>query len=190
MGSWVLHAACKQLRDWRVIGAPQIRVAINISARQFSQTDFVPEVIETAELYSVNPTQLELELTESVVMNNVEQVATQLTALRQAGFHIAIDDFGTGYSSLQYLQQLPLDVLKIDRAFIQELNLPTSCSLIKSIVYLAREFNLRTVAEGVETDLQAERLKDMQCDQLQGFLYSKPVPAANLPAIIEAIHLQ
>lgn len=184
LGDWVLQEACRQLCQWKVSCAAPIRIAINISARQFAQKHFVSNVVKTAESCGVSPDRLELEVTESVVMHNVSQVIKQLQALRSAGFKIAIDDFGTGYSSLQYLQKLPLDVLKIDQSFVQDLDLPANRSLVKTMVFLARELDLQTVAEGVECLSQTEALIEMQCDLLQGYLYSKPVPAAEIPSLI------
>ena len=170
---------------------PDLQVAVNISTQQFGDENFVDDVFKSLSKNNLKHQSLELEVTESIVMSDVGRVVSILNTLKDSGIAIAIDDFGTGYSSLQYLQELPLDTLKIDRAFIVALNDsdPTN-SVANSIVQLARLFNLQTVAEGVETDDQNQSIRSLGVHHIQGYLYSKPVSANELVATIKQIELQ
>ena len=139
--------------------------------------------------YKIDPSQLQLEVTESVFMNDLDRVVDNLNMLRGNGVRIALDDFGTGYSSLQYLQELPLDLLKIDRAFISKLDAGNMLeSLAKTIVVLANRFGLQTVAEGVETKEQLDLVKQLNCDLVQGFYFSRPVMSGELPNVISSVN--
>jgi diguanylate cyclase (GGDEF)-like protein len=185
IGEWVLRAACRQLRAWIDEGMPPVRVAINLSAKQFRQAD-LPEVVRSAlEESNLQPGYLELELTESAVMHDAEKSAAMLQVLSTMGVHISIDDFGTGYSSLSYLRRFPLDKLKIDRSFIRDLMMnKDDVSIVRAIISLAHSLRLRVVAEGVETAEQLDFLRNVGCDQYQGFYCSPAVPA---PAFAEMI---
>lgn len=188
IGNWVIDEACRQGKIFHQAKI-DINVAVNISAQQFSRDNFVALVLKLLEKHNFPPEKLELEVTESVVMKDIAVVVDRLEKLRREGIKIAIDDFGTGYSSLQYLKDLPLDVLKIDKAFIEKLDgTEESTLLIKAIVQMAESFGLSTVAEGVETMEQSYRVRQMGCDFIQGYYFSKPVPAHNLVDTIQDIH--
>jgi len=191
IGHWVLNEACRELSQLQKSIHPDLQVAVNISTQQFGDENFIDDVFKSLSENNLKHQSLELEVTESIVMSDVGRVVSILNTLKDTGIAIAIDDFGTGYSSLQYLQELPLDTLKIDRAFIVALNDsdPTN-SVANSIVQLARLFNLQTVAEGVETDDQNQSIRSLGVHHIQGYLYSKPVSANELAATIKQIELQ
>ncbi len=180
IGKWVLYEACKQNALWQKQGHDPITVAVNISSVQFEADDFIEVVKGALEESGMDPKYLELELTESVLMRDVEIVIKRLNILRNMGISIAIDDFGTGYSSMQYLQQLPLDKLKIDRSFIETMSKGADAPIVTSILNLAQSLGLKTVAEGIEVSEQVEPLSLLGCDEAQGFYYAKPVKASEL----------
>ncbi len=183
LGDWVLEEACRQARAWQDEGLGRIRVAVNVSAGQVQRGGLVERIAELTLLYRLAPADLEVELTESVIMNKPEEMALVFAQLRAAGVSVAIDDFGTGYSSLTYLRQLPIDVLKIDRAFIMNAEHDhRDAELVRTIIALGRALNLAVVAEGVETSGQLELLRGMGCDLAQGYLFSRPLPAADIGA--------
>ena len=178
IGSWVLTEACRQSAVWQHSGCPRVRVAVNVSATQFSRADFTATVAEALSASSLDPSLLELELTEGVVVRDLEESIRQMERLRALGVGISIDDFGTGYSSLSYLRRLPIDALKIDRSFLQEIDRePTTIPLVKAIVALAHGLRLTVVAEGVENRGQLDALRALGCDLFQGYLLGEPVPA-------------
>jgi diguanylate cyclase (GGDEF)-like protein/PAS domain S-box-containing protein len=186
IGAWVVDHACAQIAAWRRAGLPPFGVSINLSARQLGDPGLVDTVREAMLRHGVQPGQLELELTESVVMERGSLHLSRLHALRSLGVAIAIDDFGTGYSSLAYLTQLPCDRLKIDRSFVHDLlGDPTARAIVRAVVGLGRTLGLTVVAEGVELKAQAEQLRDAGCDELQGYLYSRPMAAAALPGWLQ-----
>ena len=188
IGEWVLRSACQQLRAWIDAGMRPVRVAVNLSAKQFRQADFTAVVKSALNDSKLEPGYLELELTESAVMHDAEKSAETLQVLSTMGVHISIDDFGTGYSSLSYLRRFPLDKLKIDRSFIRDLMMnPDDVSIVRAIISLAHSLRLRVVAEGVETAEQLEFLKNLGCDQYQGFYYSPAVPAEDFAELIRRI---
>ena len=180
LGRWALHAAARQWRAWADAGLATVPVAVNVSAAQFAQADFVTTVTDALAAHGMPAAQLELELTETMLMRDVRQTKDRLEQLKAVGVSIAIDDFGTGYSSLAYLQRLPLDVLKIDRAFVIDIDAPAGdaagngTAVIRSIAALADSIGLSLVAEGVETERQREFLLGIGCGVHQGFLYSRP----------------
>jgi diguanylate cyclase (GGDEF)-like protein len=177
LGEWVLRQACQQIRTWIDAGISPVRVAVNLSAKQFRDADLAAIVKSALHDARLEPGFIELELTESAVMHNPEESASTLAKLSAMGVHISIDDFGTGYSSLSYLRRFPLDKLKIDRSFIRDLmKSPDDVSIVKAIISLAHSLRLRVVAEGVETSDQLEFLRQQGCDQYQGFLCSPAVP--------------
>jgi diguanylate cyclase (GGDEF)-like protein len=176
IGDWVLRQACSQIRQWQDLGAPRFKTAVNVSAVQFARADFVDSVMAAVAAHRLNPRCLELELTESTIMHDVDKAARQMSRLQRLGISIAIDDFGTGYSSLSYLQKLPIDVLKLDQVFVKELSVHgDKRALVQSIVALAGALGKRVIAEGVETPEHLDALIEMDCDLAQGFLLGRPM---------------
>jgi diguanylate cyclase (GGDEF)-like protein/PAS domain S-box-containing protein len=183
LGDWVLEAACRQARAWRDAGLEPIRIAVNISARQMQRQDLVERIVNLARQYEISPSDLEIELTESILMANPQEVSSMLSRLRDIGVVVAIDDFGTGYSSLAYLRRLPIDVLKIDRSFVLNADRDEGdAQVVKLILAFGQALKLDIVAEGVETESQAEFLRACGCTTAQGYLYSRPQPAAQIEA--------
>jgi diguanylate cyclase (GGDEF)-like protein/PAS domain S-box-containing protein len=183
IGAWVLREAClNAVRISKRTKRP-FSVAVNVSAAQFPRSDFTQLVAEALETSGLNPQQLELELTESLVMQDVDAAAARMQKLRDLGVKLAIDDFGTGYSSLSHLRRLPFDILKIDRSFIAELE--QDGALVKSIIELGRNLGLEVVAEGIETENQAALLRELNCERAQGFLWSPAVPFPELVKLID-----
>ncbi|SEH37523.1 PAS domain S-box-containing protein/diguanylate cyclase (GGDEF) domain-containing protein [Magnetospirillum fulvum] len=191
IGEWVLREACRQCRHWLDLGLPPVRIAVNVSALQFHETD-IPDVVGRALRDTALPPQfLELELTESVLMQRVDEVAEVLRDLRTMGVRISIDDFGTGYSSLSYLKKMPIDALKVDRSFIHDIFNETGsvadegASIVSTIINLAHNLKLKAIAEGVETIAQADFLRARGCDEVQGFLVSRPVSGEDLISLFD-----
>jgi len=178
VGQWVLETACKQLANWA--NQPEmshLTVAVNISARQFNHEDFINQVLMALDRSGADPERLKLELTESVLVNNVEEIIAKMTALKAKGVGFSLDDFGTGFSSLSYLKRLPLDQLKIDQSFVRDiLTDPNDAAIAKMIVVLAESLGLAVIAEGVETEAQRDSLTQQGCHAYQGYLYSRPLP--------------
>jgi EAL domain-containing protein (putative c-di-GMP-specific phosphodiesterase class I) len=180
LGDWVIEAACKQARAWRDKGL-RMRVAINLSAHQMRQDDIVDRIALTLERYRIHPSLLTCEITESAAMEDT--IATQETFRRlgELGTHLSIDDFGTGYSSLSYLRQLPAEELKIDASFVKDVDSSADArAIVDAVVKLAHALGLKVVAEGVETLRQQKALVEMGCDELQGYLFAKPMTARAL----------
>ncbi len=187
LGDWALGEALRQALAWRQAGLPEIRVAVNLSARQFLQRDLADKIHGIITEAGGVPGLLELELTESAIMHQPESAAQILQRLKNLGVRLALDDFGTGYSSLNYLRQFPVDALKIDRSFISDVEQDPSCaSVATSIVAIAHSLGLVAVAEGVETQAQARFLVDCQCDQFQGYLFSRPLPAEQFADLLRS----
>lgn len=181
IGDWVFSEACRQIVQWDQSGLPAFRVGINISAAQFREADFVTKISSAIERSGVDPVRLELEITESVAMEDPDSVARQLRELKALGLKVAVDDFGCGFSSLGSLNRLPFDRIKIDRVFVRELTPSTSQDCIaRLIVKLAKSLGLEVIAEGVETIEQARLLEDMGCKEMQGYLYGRPMSAEAL----------
>ncbi|MDI3271163.1 EAL domain-containing protein [Pseudomonas sp. AL03] len=176
LSKWVLAEACRQTCAWQAAGLPKIYMSVNISAIDFRQRDFVDGIEQTLKQTGMEPALLELEITEGVLMQNVETTVTALTRLKAMGVRLAIDDFGTGYSSLSYLQRFPIDVLKIDQSFIRGLSSDSNdAALVSAIISLGRSLKLTIIAEGVETLEQLDFLKAHQCEEGQGYYFSKAV---------------
>jgi c-di-GMP phosphodiesterase len=180
IGSWVLEQACLQIKWLEKQGFGELRVAVNVSMPQFRDHGFVQSVIDCVGRHQIKPQLLELEITESVVMDEPKIVIDALHKLKNFGIKVAIDDFGIGFSSLSYLQQLPLDRIKVDRAFIRDINDAAGEVIAETIIKLGKRLNLFTIAEGVENDAQLQAVQVMGCDEVQGFLYAKPMPPADL----------
>jgi diguanylate cyclase (GGDEF)-like protein len=178
LGRWVIETACAQVRAWRDAGLAELRVAVNLSARQIGSDRLLPDLQAALARHALRGEDLELEITESLLVEQTDATVERLYALRRLGMTIALDDFGTGYSSMSYLRSLPIDVLKIDRAFVKDLGHDRSAlAVARAIVALASSLGMRTVAEGVETVEQWHALDELRCDEVQGFLLSRPVEA-------------
>ena len=191
IGKWVLNEAVRQNSIWIENGLRDLVMAVNISAPQFSQDDFIDGVLQTLTAHKLEPALLELEVTESVVKDNVTNVVRTLNYIRDAGISVAVDDFGTGFSSLAYLENLPLDCLKIDKVFVDKLaDGNAQNTIVNTIITLARAFGWRTVAEGVENEKQVQQLMSLGCECIQGYYFSRPVTASEVPATIEMIESQ
>ncbi|MGI4717640.1 MAG: putative bifunctional diguanylate cyclase/phosphodiesterase [Janthinobacterium lividum] len=177
VGEWVLEQACAQAAIWQRAGVPPLRLAVNVSAREFTAS--LPErVADTLARYQLDPSWLELEITESTLMHDFERVTGIMDHVNQLGVALSLDDFGTGYSSLSYLKRFPIDTLKIDRSFTTGIPADGSdCAIAGTIISMARQLGLRVIAEGVETVEQLDFLREAGCDEVQGYLYSKPLPA-------------
>ena len=190
VGEWVLRSACTQVCRWRAEGRAPLRVSVNVSSVQFQNSAFVPVVQRALQETGAPPELIELELTESVLMANVDQARTTIGALKALGLKISIDDFGTGYSSLNYLRQFAVDYLKIDRSFVNDIaSKPRDRAVVFAIIELAKALNIAVVAEGVETDPQAAFFAGAHCDEMQGFLFCRPLPADQLdPQLAAAGH--
>lgn len=191
IGNWVLQQACARCALWRQEGLAPVRLAVNVSALQFARSDFFDVIVRTIEASGVEPSFIELEITESVIMRNLEDAARRIARLRGFGVRVSIDDFGTGYSSLSYLRELPVDALKIDKSFLQGLAGPSpALSLVQSIVSMAHKIGLRVVAEGVESERQKSLLLQAGCDRLQGNFLSKPLSEEEVRRLLERSHGQ
>jgi EAL domain-containing protein (putative c-di-GMP-specific phosphodiesterase class I) len=179
LGRWVLENACRQARIWRDArpDAPPLSMSVNLSARQFAQPELVDEVQAILEETGLDPSCLEIEITESILMDQSEAGIRTLRDLRAIGVRLVLDDFGTGYSSLSYLKHLPLDTIKIDRTFVAGLDGETDRSIVDAVISLAHGLRIGIVAEGIETESQFELLRDMGCDLGQGYLFARPLPA-------------
>jgi diguanylate cyclase (GGDEF)-like protein len=177
LSEWVLQEACRQAHTWRKEGLPAIRLAVNLSARNFQEADLASRVRQTLIDHNMSPELLEVEITENALMTNIEVAGGILNDLAGCGLHVSLDDFGTGYSSLSYLKRFPLHTLKIDRAFVRDIETdPHDAMIVKAIVALSHSMQLRVVAEGVENEHQLAYLVDLGCDEVQGFYFSRPLP--------------
>jgi EAL domain-containing protein (putative c-di-GMP-specific phosphodiesterase class I) len=180
LGAWVLEQACRQCRLWQDHGFAGVRVAVNVSALEFARSEFTGNVVRILEETGMPGDLLDLEVTETTLMRDMDEAIRKMSRLRERGIRISIDDFGTGYSSLGYLPRLPVDTLKIDRSFVAELGVNhTALSLIEGMISLAHSIGKHVVVEGVETNEQLEVLKRIGCDEIQGFLLGRPT---ELPA--------
>ena len=186
LGEWVLRTACSQACEWREAGFPRLRMAVNVSARQMRDERLVKVVKRALRVNDMARGQLEIEITESTLQSGSNCLAT-LQQLKDLGVFLAIDDFGTGYSCLSSLKYLPIDRVKIDRAFVRDLQSdPNDVAITDAIIAMAHRLNLQVVAEGVETLEQAELLRVRDCDEVQGYLYSKPLEAASIEDLLRA----
>lgn len=185
VGQWVLETACRQSRQWHDAGWAFLHMSVNLSSRQFNNKTFIDTLHDIIVQTSINPEFLELELTESMLMRNASITINALNSLNDLGVRFAIDDFGTGYSSLSYLRRFPIDTIKIDRSFIHDVvDNSDDAAITSAIIVMARSLALNVIAEGVETRAQLEFLQQLQCHYIQGFLYSRPVPADEISALL------
>jgi diguanylate cyclase (GGDEF)-like protein/PAS domain S-box-containing protein len=186
IGEWVLKTACAQNKAWQDAGLSPLRVAVNLSVRQFQQPLLLNIVSQTLQETGLSPQFLDLEITETIAMQNVELTKAILSELHQMGVYLSIDDFGTGYCSLGYLKQFPLHTLKIDKSFVRDLATdPQNAGIINAIMMLGRGFNLRVIAEGVETEAEKDCLLSFQCEEMQGYLSSPPLPAEEATKLLQ-----
>jgi EAL domain-containing protein (putative c-di-GMP-specific phosphodiesterase class I) len=185
IGNWVLRSACAQASAWQRAHGVQPRVAVNLSIRQFYQKDLLRSIEEALAAAGLAPDALELEITESIAMSRIDVVERVLAGIRALGVELSIDDFGTGHSSLAYLKRFPVQCLKIDRAFVRDLGQDAeSAAIVRSIVALGHGLKMRIVAEGVETEDQLAMLRELGCDEYQGYLFARPLDAAAVPALL------
>ncbi|MBF0330165.1 MAG: EAL domain-containing protein [Nitrospirae bacterium] len=185
LGEWALREACRQNKEWQDEGLRPIRVSVNLSVRQFRKRDFLSVVKEILCETKLDPKYLMLEITESTIIEDITGTISMLNDLRDAGVSVSIDDFGTGYSSLNYLNKFSLDELKIDASFISDLTIPENCRVVESIIALAHGLHHKVVAEGVETRNQLEFLRSNNCDEIQGYYFSKPLSAETLHDLLK-----
>jgi EAL domain-containing protein (putative c-di-GMP-specific phosphodiesterase class I) len=185
VGLWVLRQAARDQRRWLDIAGVVPRISVNVSSLQLRQKRFVDDALQAIRSEGADPSAFELEITETVIMEDIEQVIPKLEALRAVGMGIEIDDFGTGYSSLAYLGKLPVTALKIDRSFVSAMTrTPGDRTIISTIISLAHVLKLFVIAEGVETETQRDLLKSLGCDRMQGYLVSRPMPAGDVAAMV------
>jgi EAL domain-containing protein (putative c-di-GMP-specific phosphodiesterase class I) len=188
IGAWVLEEACRQGKAWADAGFEPIRMAVNLSPMQFRQPDLLHVISATLQRTNLDARYLELEVTESMLMQDLQQTIATLRQLKAAGIYLSIDDFGTGYSSLSYLKGFPIDALKIDRSFVRDITQNSDdAAIATSIILLGQNLGLKVIAEGVETESQLSFLRILQCDEIQGFLFSPPVPAAEVECFLERV---
>ena len=187
IGDWVLREACREAARWMALGLPELRVAVNLSALQFKRGDIEKSVAGAIEASGIEPYMLELELTESILISDTENILSTVKRLKSMGVRLSIDDFGTGYSSLSYLKRFEVDKLKIDQSFIRDLATdPEDAAIVRAIIQMARSLGLRTVAEGVETQDVLDHLRLFHCDETQGYFHARPLPAADFVAFFQA----
>ena len=186
LGEWVLSEACRELRRWHDAGHTQLSMAVNLSAIQFRRGSVEESVMRALEAAGADPAALELELTESILLQGAEHVLASVRRLKSLGVRLSLDDFGTGYSSLAYLKRFAIDKLKIDQSFVRDLPTdPDNAAIVRAVIQMAKSLNLRVLAEGVESDAAAENLRLLECDFVQGFHFGRPMPAEEFRALIE-----
>lgn len=185
IGTWVIEESIRTFAEWKRKYSSHIILSLNISAIQYKRNEFIDSILSIIRKYDVNPEEIELEITESVLIDNFREMTEKLCVLREYGIRISLDDFGTGFSSLSYLKGLPIDTLKIDKSFIDTLTTDENARIItESIIYMVKKLGFETVAEGVETEEQFEYLKSIECDCIQGFLLNKPMPAQKIEELL------
>ncbi|MCL2923506.1 MAG: EAL domain-containing protein [Trichodesmium sp. MAG_R04] len=188
LGLWIFWEACRQLQEWqRIYSQINLNIAINISAKQFSQSNLIPQIQRILRRTGIDPQGLKIEITEGVVMDNAQSVSKLLSNLRELGMHLSIDDFGTGYSSLSYLHRFPIDTLKIDKSFVTNMGVKSeNYKIVRAIVTLAHSLGLDVVAEGIETEEQLIQLKNLGCEYGQGFFFSQPINATEATELLDS----
>jgi len=186
IGRWILNEACRQTKEWHQKGYTDLTMAVNLSARQFRQHDLLTMIETTVANHGLTPKHIVIELTETVVMSDAHRAIEVLEMLHQSGFEVAVDDFGTGYSSMSYLKRLPIGKLKVDRSFINDLGSSVkSDAIVRAVIDLAHGLQMTVVAEGVETPRQLSFLRTFDCDQYQGYLFSRPRCATDMLELLE-----
>lgn len=186
IGEWVLRTACAQNLAWQLAGLPFIKMAVNISSRQFKEQNLVDITTQILQETGLKAKYLELEITETLIIENIQQAINTMNQLHELGITLSLDDFGTGYSSLNYLKRLPIDILKIDKSFVRELTVGSDdAAIVKAIISLAHNLQLSVIAEGVETQTQLDYLQRNGCDEIQGYYISRPIPAEALARLLE-----
>ena len=191
VGEWAIRTACLQHKAWYAAGLPPLCVAVNLSARQLRESSFVSVVEKVLRETGVDAAGLELEITESMLMSDTEESVRALGALHEMGIRLSMDDFGTGYSSLSYLKRFPIDTIKIDRSFVADLATdPDDVEIIKAIIMIGHSLNRKVIAEGVETAEQLAILREYRCDEMQGYLFSRPLPAEEMTEFLKEKMLQ
>jgi EAL domain-containing protein (putative c-di-GMP-specific phosphodiesterase class I) len=185
IGNWVIEEGLKTYAIWRRKYNYPLILSLNISAIQYRKKDFVNNLVNVSKVYDINPSSIELEITENILIDDFDDIVYKMRALREYGFRVSLDDFGTGFSSLSYLRDLPIDTLKIDKSFIDTVTFDdASRTITASIVSMVKKLGYETVAEGVEKQDQYEYLRDIDCDTIQGFLLGKPVPSEEIEKLI------
>ena len=185
IGEWVLRTACKQAKVWQQEGFPPLRMAVNLSPRQFWRPGIVEMIDRVLRETGLEPCYLDLEITEGLLMKDVEDSIAILHALKRMGIHLSIDDFGTGYSSLSYLKRFPIDQLKIDKSFVSDVTVnQDNTSIAMAVIAMAHNMRLKVIAEGVENPAQLAFLQKYQCDEIQGYYLSRPAPAQQIRALL------
>jgi EAL domain-containing protein (putative c-di-GMP-specific phosphodiesterase class I) len=191
IGEWVLATACARTKAWQDGGFAKLTVAVNLSARQFSDPKLLSKLTGIIQSSGIDASTLELEITESMVMTQGASAVEVLEALKATGLHITIDDFGTGYSSLAYLKRLPIDAIKIDRSFIRDIPGDSGgAKITRAVIALAHSLKLQVIAEGVETEAQLAFLRSLHCDEIQGFYLYRPLPETEMNAVLTRIRMQ
>ena len=186
IGEWVLEKSCEQLKSWHKLGLDSIRIAVNLSARQFNQINLSEWLTDLFQRHQIDPNKIELELTESTLVDDIPRSIEQLHQLKSVGIKVAMDDFGTGYSSLSYLQQFPFDILKIDQCFIRKIDQnPKNAAIAQAIITMAHQLNLRVVAEGVETTEELTFVHENNCDEIQGYFFSEPITSEEFTQLLQ-----
>lgn len=184
ISDWVLNAGCRQLQRWRNSGFDHFKLAINLSPKEFEQGNLVDRITRFISAYNIPPAAIEIEITESLLMNDAEKVIDKVSQLRLAGIRVSIDDFGTRYSSLNYLRRFPVSSIKIDQSFVRDLIPNYAPAIIDAIIGISQSFSLDVLAEGVETEIQCQTLSKLGCDKMQGFYFSRPLPAPAIEAML------
>ncbi len=185
LGDWVLRTASEQVRTWQKLFNRRLRLAVNLSGRQFLHFNLVKQIEEALRNACLDPTDLDFEITETVAMHNAEESIGVMRQLKSLGIGISLDDFGTGYSSLSYLKRFPIDVLKIDKSFVRDIPEDANdLAIVTAIIAMSHALGLKVIAEGVETQPQGDFLRDCGCEYAQGFYFSRPVPAPELEALL------
>ena len=185
IGQWILETACLQLKEWLDDGLPLQQVSVNISARQFMDDGFMKTVEDALDNAGLPPHNLEIEITESMLIGDINRIELQLKRLKKMGIKVALDDFGTGYSSLSYLKRFPIDVLKIDQSFVREMTIDSKdASIACAIIDMGHSLGQKIVAEGVENETQLLFLSKRKCDIIQGYYFSRPLPVEDMTALM------
>jgi EAL domain-containing protein (putative c-di-GMP-specific phosphodiesterase class I) len=187
IGEWVLRTACQQSMAWQLAGLAALPIAVNLSGRQFAQPALAQTITDILAQTGLAPHLLELEITESTLIQDTQASIAALNALTQLGIRISIDDFGTGYSSLSYLKSFPINAIKIDQSFVRDIHTdPDDAAIVSAIIAMAKSLGMETIAEGVETNEQLAFLQLRECDSMQGFLFSKPVNGNTLKQLLQS----